>query len=104
MSVVSTKVILGMQNYVLIPGEPWGLSLNETLLPQHLADIGYRSHAVGKWHLGFYKKSYVPMSRGFESHFGFWSGGEDYFDHIYDGSVSKLKFLICRGSYPAWID
>lgn len=36
---------------------------------------------VGKWHLGHYKRVYTPLFRGFSSHFGFWTGHHDYFDH-----------------------
>ncbi|RZC32788.1 Sulfatase domain containing protein [Asbolus verrucosus] len=36
---------------------------------------------VGKWHLGSYKKEYTPIYRGFESHLGYWTGHQDYFDH-----------------------
>lgn len=36
---------------------------------------------VGKWHLGHYKKEFTPLYRGFESHLGFWTGHQDYFDH-----------------------
>lgn len=34
-----------------------------------------------QWHLGFMSKNYTPTYRGFESHFGYWLGEEDYFDH-----------------------
>lgn len=36
---------------------------------------------MGKWHLGSYKKVYLPLMRGFESHVGPWTGHHDYFDH-----------------------
>ncbi|KAF5270105.1 hypothetical protein FQA39_LY08517 [Lamprigera yunnana] len=71
----------GMQHGVLYGGEPRGLPLNETILPQYLKDLGYSTHIVGKWHLGSYKKEYTPLYRGFESHLGFWTGHHDYFDH-----------------------
>ncbi|XP_043492499.1 arylsulfatase J [Polistes fuscatus] len=72
---------IGMQHGVLKGAEPRGLPLNEKILPQYLQDLGYSTHIVGKWHLGFYKKEFTPIYRGFKSHVGFWSGHHDYFDH-----------------------
>ena len=31
--------------------------------------------------MGFFKESYTPTFRGFNSFYGFYSGGEDYFKH-----------------------
>ena len=39
---------VGMQHGVIMGGEPWGLSLEEKLLPQYLNEGGYESHIVGK--------------------------------------------------------
>ena len=39
---------LGMQHSVILAAQPYGLGLNETLLPQHLQKLGYATHAVGK--------------------------------------------------------
>ncbi|XP_014280413.1 arylsulfatase B [Halyomorpha halys] len=71
----------GMQHLVILESEPWGLGLGETLLPEVLAQAGYVSHAVGKWHLGFYKSQYTPTKRGFNSHYGYWQGFHDYYNH-----------------------
>lgn len=60
----------GMQHGVLYGAEPRGLPLEEKLLPEYLNELGYKSHIVGKWHLGSYKKEYTPLYRGFESHLG----------------------------------
>ncbi|XP_023225085.1 arylsulfatase B-like isoform X1 [Centruroides sculpturatus] len=78
---------LGLQHNVIYAGEPWGLPLNITILPQHLKRLGYATHAVGKWHLGFYKKEATPTMRGFDSHYGYWSAHEDYYDHTAQSSV-----------------
>ncbi|KAG8226112.1 hypothetical protein J437_LFUL006742 [Ladona fulva] len=71
----------GMQHYVLLNWEARGLPLSERILPEYLKDLGYATHAVGKWHLGFYKKEYTPEYRGFDSHVGHWTGQQDYYDH-----------------------
>ncbi|KZC04356.1 Arylsulfatase J [Dufourea novaeangliae] len=71
----------GMQHGVLKCAEPRGLPLHEKLLPEYLRELRYKTHIVGKWHLGFYTKEYTPTYRGFDSHLGFWSGHQDYFDH-----------------------
>ena len=47
-----------------------GLPLRETLLPQHLVNLGYSTHHIGKWHLGYYNESYLPTRRGYHSFFG----------------------------------
>ncbi|XP_041973340.1 calnexin-like [Aricia agestis] len=71
----------GMQHTVIFGSEPRGLPLSEKLLPQYLKELGYSTHLVGKWHLGSYKREYLPMSRGFDSHLGFWTGKIDLYDH-----------------------
>ncbi|RZF33211.1 hypothetical protein LSTR_LSTR009756 [Laodelphax striatellus] len=71
----------GMQHLVILEAEPWGLSLQEQLMPQYLKKQGYSTHALGKWHLGFFRKEYTPTYRGFDSHFGYYQGFQDYYDH-----------------------
>ena len=66
---------------VVFPLKAGGLLPNLTTLADELKAANYSTHAVGKWHLGFCKKSYLPTSRGFDHHYGFWVGAEDYFDH-----------------------
>ncbi|CAH1798588.1 unnamed protein product [Owenia fusiformis] len=74
----------GLQHSVLVGSAPYGLALDEMVLPQYLKAQGYRNHMVGKWHLGFHSWEYTPTYRGFESHLGYYQGMEDYFDHTYD--------------------
>ncbi|XP_059482457.1 arylsulfatase B-like [Neocloeon triangulifer] len=71
----------GMQHEVIYGFEPWGLGLEEKLLPEYLKELQYSTHLVGKWHLGHFKEEYTPTYRGFDSHFGFWTGHQDYYDH-----------------------
>ncbi|XP_063230212.1 arylsulfatase B-like [Bacillus rossius redtenbacheri] len=72
---------LGMQGLPLLAAEPRGLPEGQ-ILPGYLQELGYSTHAVGKWHLGFYKKSLTPTQRGFHSHFGYWAGFVSYYDYI----------------------
>lgn len=51
------------------PHSPDGTSLDETLLSNLFRDKGYKTHAIGKWHLGE-PAEYLPTSRGFDSFYG----------------------------------
>lgn len=79
-----------MQHLVIFEAEPRGLPLGERLLPEYLRDQGYRTHAVGKWHLGFYRREYTPTFRGFDSHYGYYQGFQDYYDHSVRATVSHI--------------
>jgi len=58
--------------------EQQGLPLSEKLLPARLREAGYRTAAVGKWHLGT-EAAYHPMARGFdEQPLGFLGGSRNY--------------------------
>lgn len=64
---------------------PTGLPLDQTILPQYLKDMGYQTSLVGKWHLGFRQRDYLPTSRGFDSFYGHLTGGIGYWDHVHGG-------------------
>ena len=53
----------GMQHKVIYGGEPWGLSLQHIILPE-IIKTEYVTKMIGKWHLGHFKKDYLPESRG----------------------------------------
>ena len=55
-----------------------GVPVEEKNIAELLRPIGYKSMAVGKWHLGTYP-NLRPLVRGFDEFFGFLSGGHDYF-------------------------
>ncbi|KAG0433963.1 hypothetical protein HPB47_019446 [Ixodes persulcatus] len=56
----------GLQHGIHHEAEPWGLSPNFTIMPQYLR---------------YYKKGYTPTYRGFDSFYGFYNSGEDYYRH-----------------------
>jgi arylsulfatase len=51
------------------PSSPEGTSLDETLISELFLKGGYRTKAIGKWHLGS-APGYLPTDRGFESFYG----------------------------------
>jgi len=55
-----------------------GVPLTETMLPAALKPAGYRSIAIGKWHLGWDPK-FRPCERGFDDFYGFLHGSRSYF-------------------------
>ncbi len=57
------------------------LPLSEKLLPQYLADAGYQTWLVGKWHLGAITDAHMPHKRGYQHHYGFLGGAVDYYTH-----------------------
>lgn len=66
-------------NPTLDPSNPKaGIPLEERTIAEALATVGYRNMVVGKWHVGTHP-SLRPLNRGFESFFGFLSGGHQYF-------------------------
>ncbi|XP_071831480.1 arylsulfatase J-like isoform X2 [Apostichopus japonicus] len=83
----------GMQTLTIGASRPYGVPLNFTMLPEKLRQLGYTTHAVGKWHLGFYNKAYIPTQRGFDSYYGYYCGKGDYFNHInYEQNFTGFDF------------
>nr|XP_037272731.1 arylsulfatase B-like [Rhipicephalus microplus] len=60
----------GTQHSSFRSAQPVGLDPDLKLLPEYLKDLGYSTHMVGKWHLGFSKDEYKPINRGFDTFYG----------------------------------
>ncbi|XP_017138997.1 arylsulfatase B [Drosophila miranda] len=69
----------GTQHFVISNEEPWGLTLNATLMPEIFQQAGYSTNLIGKWHLGFSRPEYTPTRRGFDYHYGYWGAYIDYY-------------------------
>uniref|UniRef100_A0A2C9KS10 Sulfatase N-terminal domain-containing protein n=1 Tax=Biomphalaria glabrata TaxID=6526 RepID=A0A2C9KS10_BIOGL len=65
----------------VMPVEALYLPDKYKLLPQYLKDLGYTTHMIGKWHLGFCNEKYTPTRRGFDSFYGILSGSNDHYTH-----------------------
>ena len=81
-----------VRNPLLAPRDTtMGLPLTEETLATALARSGYKSMALGKWHLGAHVSQY-PLNRGFDEFFGFLSGGHRYFPEEWIlNDVSEIK-------------
>ena len=55
----------------------FGLPRGVRIAPDYLKAAGYRSMAIGKWHLGV-RQGFHPLDRGFDEFFGYLEGGNDF--------------------------
>jgi arylsulfatase A-like enzyme len=55
--------------WVLFPGQPVGLSTDETTIAGMLKGAGYATKLVGKWHCGD-QPEFLPTRHGFDSYYG----------------------------------
>ncbi|KAL3272012.1 hypothetical protein HHI36_022478 [Cryptolaemus montrouzieri] len=81
----------GMQGLPLNSGEDRHLPEGIQTLPQLLKDLGYSTHMVGKWHLGAARRNDTPTGKGFDTHFGYWSGYVGYFDYMIQTQVESIN-------------
>lgn len=54
---------------VLFPNSNGGLPASEVTIAEVLKQVGYSTHAVGKWHLG-HLPQFLPTKQGYDSYFG----------------------------------
>ena len=55
----------GMETTKVVPPEGGGLNGKEVTIAELLSDAGYKTHHIGKWHLGDIKEAY-PTNQGFD--------------------------------------
>jgi arylsulfatase len=71
---------------------PWaevGINPEETTIAEVLRTKGYRTGAIGKWHLGHHEK-FLPLQHGFDYYYGI-PYSNDMWPVDFDGVPMKLK-------------
>jgi len=68
-----------------------GVPCHNYFISIHSVPLGYRTHLVGKWHLGHYTSASCPTHRGFDSFFGFYNFGHDHYDHTHSGFLDLFR-------------
>lgn len=81
----------GLQSFVILPDQSYGLPTEEVLLPELLHEAGYETAIIGKWHLGHAESDYWPRSRGFDYQYGPLIGEIDYDTHEVHGVVDWYR-------------
>jgi len=69
---------VGMQYGMVAATAEWGLDLDEVTIAEVLSDNGYKTHMLGKWHLGYFSPLFLPTARGFDDYIGY-VNGENYY-------------------------
>eukprot|EP00756_Hemistasia_phaeocysticola_P050712 Hpha_TRINITY_DN25904_c0_g1::TRINITY_DN25904_c0_g1_i1::g.185262::m.185262/K01135/ARSB; arylsulfatase B len=59
-----------------------GIPEKMTTLPERLHGAGYKTHFVGKWHVGMASPRVTPEGRGFESSLGYFHSTNDYYSSV----------------------
>ncbi|XP_052091226.1 arylsulfatase B-like [Mytilus californianus] len=88
------QIHTGIQHGIFWPLQQNGLPLQDPTLADKLREAGYSTHAVGKWHLGFFKEEYLPTNRGFDTFFGILNGKADHYQ--YNDSAMGINGLDLR--------
>ncbi|KAK9512873.1 hypothetical protein O3M35_001192 [Rhynocoris fuscipes] len=92
---------LGMQEGPLPASTSVALDPKEIIMPQYFKELGYNTHLVGKWHLGYPTKAHLPTNRGFETFFGYLNGYLDYYDGThFENGISGIDAW--RNTTKAW--
>ena len=88
----------GMGESVITPWRKYGLPTDERTLADLVAKAGYeRRGIIGKWHLGHYRKEFLPLNRGFTYFYGHYNGAFDYFTHKRERQLDwHRNFETCR--------
>ncbi|GBM36212.1 Arylsulfatase I [Araneus ventricosus] len=89
--------VTGLQHFAITAGERSGLPLSDVTLAQRLKQLGYATHMIGKWNLGYFKKEYTPTYRGFDTFLGYMNPFIGYYDHTHVDFTGLPKQPVFEG-------
>ena len=92
---------IGRQKGIIKPLQPTGMSTENPTIAEELKLLGYKTHMVGKWHLGFCNVKYTPTHRGFDYFRGLYVGAGHYCNHVrenaYDFRINTTMDYEAKG-------
>ena len=74
-------------------GDTTALDIRYKMLPALLKPMGWSTHALGKWHLGWLFRNYTPTWRGFDTFYGSSGNTGDYWYHL-----TSESHINCNGT------
>ena len=83
--------MIGSSTRVLFPNSDFGLPSNEITIAEKLKENGYKTIAIGKWHLG-HKEEYLPLKNGFDYYYGI----------PYSNDMNALNDITCCPGNNYW--
>ncbi|EGT45882.1 CBN-SUL-3 protein [Caenorhabditis brenneri] len=85
---------VGTQAGVFLHMEPAGVPTMFPFLSENMRQLDYSTYLVGKWHLGYCKKEFLPTNRGFDYFYGFYGPQTGYFNHSADQYHRELRRVV----------
>eukprot|EP01083_Nonionella_stella_P247271 857511_1 len=78
-----------------------GIPPDMTCIASKLKEAGYSTHLIGKWDAGFASYRQIPISRGYDTSFGYLGKSVEYFTKKGDGACAQPYHDLWENDGPA---